>query len=1005
MNKKVLDKEGTAYLVEKIKENFVAKKDLEPINELPETGEPGRIYIIPEKKYINLEMVYANDYQQLIVVHDGSLNPEYLSENVPGAEYTGITNDAVKITVGGLLFSGAQGIGYEGDYEDQHGRTVHGEIYYCNTMESQEFRQIVIENGGTLMGLPVQAEIVEGLFIDDEGGVTPKYTASFNYGEDIINQSPITNNYIQYIYTEEGGWQELGANDVQHDTMPEPGADNVGQIIQYTGEDNEELEQGHFYICVEEAGSGIPVYHWEEINVQDTPGVPTITITLSQMISENECRLTSEQLAILNNENIGVLYCEGPELGMPKGILSKSLIYQDEVTGDDIVHISSIYPLEDTGVYTVGGKCDLTTGIGTLYMSALLALDNTRVYTPTGSYNPATKKYVDDTVASAMSAAIKREIVQQLPTENIKTDTIYMVPKSEPGTQNVYDEYMYINNAWEKIGDTEIDLSDYATKEYVEEHSITHYEEMPTPGADNVGEVIQYTGEDSGEFEKGHFYEVIETEASGVTIYEYKEIVLGDGACRLPATVLQIEAADDSATIIAKLGGAENAAAVLDAIENERMIIGLDDYSGLYGNIPVFVTSQIMNGVRHIFIECTTQSDLYRPVYTQKWLTYVNGTWACLSATNKELAYYEDATGYNTMPTADSTNFGQIVQYVGGTTSEYTTGHFYQSVSDGGNPPVYSWEEVKVQDSPSSDETVRQAEGWHLHQDIPNIHAFYEDAQWIIDQWVALGSEAYRVPNFSVDGYTLNRLALNSTSSTYDYREWYCTFGKVYNAAYYYYNVYFYTHYNYTTGTTSYLIYDETSNRKAIRNGYYTQTYLTSHQSLSNYLAKNNTTSFTPSGDYNPATKKYVDDTAAAKAQEAIEAASIQYDTLPEPTSSNVGDIYQYTGPDTQDLDHGHFYQVVQDAGSGIPVYSYQDIGITVGVTTAVVPQSITDITYGAYRRYPGYSDTGLQLLQNNNGTLIWGQTVNSIWIGTQEQYDALPEHFDTMIYFIKEDE
>ena len=32
---------------------------------------------------------------------------------------------------------------------------------------------------------------------------------------------------------------------------------------------------------------------------------------------------------------------------------------------------------------------------------------------------------------------------------------------------------------------------------------------------------------------------------------------------------------------------------------------------------------------------------------------------------------------------------------------------------------------------------------------------------------------------------------------------------------------------------------------------------------LSNYLAKNNTTAFTPTGDYNPATKKYVDDVAA----------------------------------------------------------------------------------------------------------------------------------------------
>lgn len=33
---------------------------------------------------------------------------------------------------------------------------------------------------------------------------------------------------------------------------------------------------------------------------------------------------------------------------------------------------------------------------------------------------------------------------------------------------------------------------------------------------------------------------------------------------------------------------------------------------------------------------------------------------------------------------------------------------------------------------------------------------------------------------------------------------------------------------------------------------------------LSNYLAKNNTTSFTPTGDYNPSTKKYVDDSVSA---------------------------------------------------------------------------------------------------------------------------------------------
>lgn len=57
------------------------------------------------------------------------------------------------------------------------------------------------------------------------------------------------------------------------------------------------------------------------------------------------------------------------------------------------------------------------------------------------------------------------EVVTALPTENIKAKTIYLVAKSDAETNNVYDEYVRVNDAWEKIGDTEIDLSGYAKKE------------------------------------------------------------------------------------------------------------------------------------------------------------------------------------------------------------------------------------------------------------------------------------------------------------------------------------------------------------------------------------------------------------------------------------------------------------------------------------------------------------------------------------------------------------
>lgn len=60
------------------------------------------------------------------------------------------------------------------------------------------------------------------------------------------------------------------------------------------------------------------------------------------------------------------------------------------------------------------------------------------------------------------------EVVDELPTSNIKTNVIYLVPTQSSGIDNVYDEYIYVNNNWEKIGTTALDLSQYATKEYAE---------------------------------------------------------------------------------------------------------------------------------------------------------------------------------------------------------------------------------------------------------------------------------------------------------------------------------------------------------------------------------------------------------------------------------------------------------------------------------------------------------------------------------------------------------
>lgn len=86
----------------------------------------------------------------------------------------------------------------------------------------------------------------------------------------------------------------------------------------------------------------------------------------------------------------------------------------------------------------------------------------TNYYTKTQTY---TKDEVNSLISSASTLDI--QVVSQLPTSNISTSTIYLLSKSSSGSQNYYDEYINTTGTtqgWEKIGDTEVDLSNYYTK-------------------------------------------------------------------------------------------------------------------------------------------------------------------------------------------------------------------------------------------------------------------------------------------------------------------------------------------------------------------------------------------------------------------------------------------------------------------------------------------------------------------------------------------------------------
>lgn len=66
------------------------------------------------------------------------------------------------------------------------------------------------------------------------------------------------------------------------------------------------------------------------------------------------------------------------------------------------------------------------------------------------------------TQASAVNADINYQRVNELPAQG-EEGIIYLLPKEDAQTDNVYEEWVWIDNAWEQLGPVTINLSDYPT--------------------------------------------------------------------------------------------------------------------------------------------------------------------------------------------------------------------------------------------------------------------------------------------------------------------------------------------------------------------------------------------------------------------------------------------------------------------------------------------------------------------------------------------------------------
>lgn len=76
-----------------------------------------------------------------------------------------------------------------------------------------------------------------------------------------------------------------------------------------------------------------------------------------------------------------------------------------------------------------------------------------------------TKGQADSAIAKAVAGitGVSFSVVDSLPTSGA-AGTIYLVADAHSDNNDAYDEYIYVNSKWEKLGNTDVDLSGYQTK-------------------------------------------------------------------------------------------------------------------------------------------------------------------------------------------------------------------------------------------------------------------------------------------------------------------------------------------------------------------------------------------------------------------------------------------------------------------------------------------------------------------------------------------------------------
>ena len=176
----------------------------------------------------------------------------------------------------------------------------------------------------------------------------------------------------------------------------------------------------------------------------------------SGVISAVDTKYTAGTNVTIENGVINAVdttYSAGENVQINNGVISAT--DTKYTAGDNISINGGVISATDTK-YTAGTGIQIVNGV----ISADSEIDD--LHEGTGTTYSSSK-----IIELTQGLGFDIEIVTGLPATG-NAQTIYMVPKESSAATDVYEEYVYTNNAWEKIGSTSTDLSNYYTKSQVD---------------------------------------------------------------------------------------------------------------------------------------------------------------------------------------------------------------------------------------------------------------------------------------------------------------------------------------------------------------------------------------------------------------------------------------------------------------------------------------------------------------------------------------------------------